>query len=170
MQRCCYYNQVGIEQGEFVVYSTQDSDENITGYLSQVNGTYNVSDNGTEAELTRLDQDTIIATFSNGVGCTFTKSVGILNFVLALPRSFMGQTRGLLGNNNGNKTDDFVMRGTTHSLPDNLTEVQIFSYGKSCKHETKCRHVHVHLQLAIHICYYEFIFRECVTIRKSILL
>ena len=112
--------------------STDDSDENITGYLSQVNGTYNVSDGDTEAELTRQDQDTIIATFSNGVGCTFTKSVGILNFVLALPRSFMGQTRGLLGNNNGNKTDDFMMRGATHSLPDNLTDEEIFSFGKSC--------------------------------------
>ena len=117
------------------MYRTEDSDENITGYLSQVNGTYNVSDGDTEAELTRQDQDTIIATFSNGVGCTFTKSVGILNFVLALPRLFMGQTRGLLGNNNGNKTDDFMMRGATHSLPDNLTDEEIFSFGKSCKHD-----------------------------------
>ena len=107
---------------------------NISDYLSQVNGTYNVSDSDTElAELTRLDQDTIIAAFSNGVGCTFTKSVGILNFVLALPRSFMGQTRGLLGNNNGDKTDDFMMRGATHSLSDNLTDEEIFSFGKSCK-------------------------------------
>ena len=105
-------------------FSTDDSDENITGYLSQVNGTYNVSDGDTEAELTRQDQDTIIATFSNGVGCTFTKSVGILNFVLALPRLFMGQTRGLLGNNNGNKTDNFMMR-------DNLTDEEIFSFGMS---------------------------------------
>ena len=132
-----------------MVCSTQNSAEDITEYLSQVNGTYNVSDGDTEAELTRLDEDTIIATFSNGVGCTFTKSVGILNFVLALPRSFMGQTKGLLGNNNGNKTDDFVMRGTTHSLPDNLTEVQIFSFGKSCKHEKNYSHVHV-IQLATH--------------------
>ena len=117
------------------MYSTEDTDENISDYLSQVNGTYNVSDSDTElAELTRLDQDTIIAAFSNGVGCTFTKSVGILNFVLALPRSFMGQTRGLLGNNNGNKTDDFMMRGATHSLPDNLTDEEIFSFGKSCKY------------------------------------
>ena len=52
--------------------STDDSDENITGNLSQVNGTYNVSDGDIEAELTRQDHDTIIATFSNGVGCTFT--------------------------------------------------------------------------------------------------
>ena len=142
-----------------MVYSTQGSDEDITEYLSQVNGTYNVSNGDTEAELTRLDQDTIIATFSNGVGCTFTKSVGILNFVLSLPRSFMGQTRGLLGNNNGNKTDDFVMRGTTHSLPDDLTEVQIFSFGKSCKHETKCSHVHVYYTVShTLILYFEFIF------------
>ena len=50
------------------MYSIEDTDENISDYLSQVNGTYNVSDSDTEAELTRLDQDTIIAAFSNGVG------------------------------------------------------------------------------------------------------
>ena len=142
-----------------MAHSTQDSDEDIIEYLSQVNSTYNVSNGDTEAELTRLDEDTIIATFSNGVGCTFTKSVGILNFVLALPRSYMGQTRGLLGNNNGNKTDDFVMRGSTHSLPDNLTEVQIFSFGKSCKYEKNCSHVQCTIQLATYLyMYYEYIF------------
>ena len=79
------------------MYSTEDTDENISDYLSQVNGTYNVSDSDTEAELTRLDQDTIIAAFSNGVGCTFTKSVGILNFVACSPSFVYGTDQRITG-------------------------------------------------------------------------
>ena len=107
-------------------------DENITNFLAQVNGTYNTSTDGMQAELSREGNDTIIATFSNGAGCLFSKTAGILNFVLSLPLSFMGQTQGLLGNNNGDKTDEFIKRGTTNSLPDNLTEEQIFTFGQTC--------------------------------------
>ena len=106
----------------------------ITGFLSQVNGTYNDSNGGTVVELTREKDSVIIATFSNGVGCTFTKTAGILDFVLSLPRTFVGQTRGLLGNNNGDKTDEFIIRGATHHLPDNISDANIFLFGKSCKY------------------------------------
>ena len=106
--------------------------ENITEFLAQVNGTYNTSRGDMQAELSREEKDTIIAAFSNGVGCLFSKTAGILNFVLSLPPSFMGQTRGLLGNNNGDKTDEFIKRGTINSMPDNLTDEQIFSFGQTC--------------------------------------
>ena len=111
----------------------------ITGLLAQVNGTYNDSNGGTVVELTREKDSVIIATFSNGVGCTFTKTAGILDFVLSLPRTFMGQTRGLLGNNNGDKTDEFIIRGATHHLPDNISDANIFSFGKSCKYVATCK-------------------------------
>ena len=113
------------------MYGTQGMIENITEYLSQVNDTYN-NTNG-EAELTRQADDSIIAVFSNGAGCIFNLTAGILNFVLSLPPSFLGQTRGLLGNNNGDKTDDFIKRGELQHLPDSLTEEQIYEFGKTCK-------------------------------------
>ena len=118
-------------------------DENITEFFAQVNSTYNTSNGDMQAGLSREEKDTIIATFSNGVGCLFSKTEGILNFVLSLPPSFMGQTRGLLGNNNGDKTDEFMKRGTTNSLPDNLTDEQIFYFGQTCN-----------LKIAITICCY----------------
>ena len=105
--------------------------ENITEYVSQVNDTYNTT-NG-EAELTRQADDSIIAIFSNGAGGIFNLTAGILNFVLSLPRSFMVQTRGLLGNNNGDKTDDFIRRGELQHLPDSLTDEEIYEFGKTCK-------------------------------------
>ena len=101
----------------------------ITGFLAQINGMYNASGGGTAVELSREEDNIIIATFSNGVGCTFTKTAGILDFVLSLPRTFMGQTRGLLGNNNGDKTDEFIIRGTTHYLPDNISDATIVLFG-----------------------------------------
>ena len=105
--------------------------KNITEFLAQVNDTYNISNGDMQAELSREGRDTIIAAFLNGAGCLFSKTAGILNF-LSLPLSFNGQTRGLLGNNNGDKTDEFIKRGNTNSLPDNLTEEQIFSFGQTC--------------------------------------
>ena len=116
------------------MFSTAEANVNITKFLAQVNGTYNDSNGGIAVELVREKDSVIIATFSNGVGCTFTKTAGILDFVLSLPRTFMGQTRGLLGNNNGDKTDEFIIRGTTHHLSDNISDADIFSFGKSCKY------------------------------------
>ena len=106
----------------------------ITGFLAQVNGMYNDSNGDTAVEFTRKEDNVIIAIFSNGVGCTITKTAGILDFVLSLPRTFIRKTRGLLGNNNGDKTDEFIIRGTSHHLPDNISDADIFSFGKSCKH------------------------------------
>ena len=126
--------KVSIGDGQIHIYSTgQGTVQNITEYLSQVNDTYNTT--GGETELTHDTENSIRAVFSNGAGGTFTLEAGILNYVLSLPNSFVGQTRGLLGNNNGNQSDDFVRRGELHPLPDSMSEAEIFQFGQTCKQQ-----------------------------------
>ena len=122
-------------EGDLYVYNTLGGTEDITSSLSQVNDTYNT----TGAELTRQAVDSILAVFSNGIGITINVTEGLPNFVLALPPSLMGQTRGLLGNSNSNSTDDFTPRGATQPLNDSITEEEIFEFGKSCE-DYLCMH------------------------------
>lgn len=70
--------------------------------------------------------------YSPGIDITVTVSFKSLEIAIALPMAFQNQTRGLLGNFNGIKDDDFVLpNGTT--LRSNLTDRQIFYlFGNEC--------------------------------------
>ena len=91
----------------------------ITGFLAQANGTYNGSNGDTAVEPTREEDNVIIVTFFNGVGCTFYQDCRHTGFCSLSPSHIQGQTRGLLGNNNRDKTDEFIIMGATPHLPDN---------------------------------------------------
>ena len=69
--------------------------------------------------------------FENGISVTVNISVGILHYTIAMPETFRGETRGLLGNFNNNSTDDLKSpNGTLYKADD---EKEIFMFGESCK-------------------------------------
>lgn len=105
-----------------------------------LNGTYvtddirNINDSisNTHVDITRTEPNRITSSFFNGASVTVTLSVGILNFMAALPHDFMGQTRGLLGNFNENDTDDFIFQNGT-ILDVGATDRMIHSFGQTCE-------------------------------------
>lgn len=82
-------------------------------------------------DIQRTETNTIETSFSNGISVTVTLLSGILNVVTILPQDFMTKTQGLLGNFNGNDTDDFIYpNGTT--LDNGAGDQQIHYFGQSC--------------------------------------
>ena len=114
------------------MYQTSGVEENITNILATINDTYN-NTNG-KAELFRQAQDSIMAMFSNGVGITINVTAGIPHFVLSLPSSFKDQVRGLLGNYNGDKMDEFIPRHEDNALLDSISDQKVHElFGQTCK-------------------------------------
>ena len=113
----------------FGVHLNQDD---ITTNLEEINSTYN--DSTASVELTRQSDDTILCVYSNGIGISVKISNEILNFVLVLPTVYMSRTRGLLGNYNGESGDEFVPRGSSSPLSDELTDRQIhYQFAQTCE-------------------------------------
>ena len=74
----------------------------------------------------------IESTFFNGISVTVTLLSGLLNVVAVLPQDFMGLTQGLLGNFNGNATDDFIYPNGT-LLDNDASDRMIHDFGQTCK-------------------------------------
>ena len=80
----------------------------------------------------RTEETSILSTFSNDIGITVTESLGLLSFVVTAPEEFEGQAEGLLGNFNGDASDDYRFPdGRMISV--NSTDSQIHEFGQSCK-------------------------------------
>ena len=63
---------------------------------------------------------------------TVTRRSGLLDFVINLDSSLNGETRGLLGNFNGDGTDDFIKpNGIT--VPSDANDQTLHEYGQSCE-------------------------------------
>ena len=105
----------------------------ITSMLSHTNDTYNNTDGS--IELTRQDTNSMLVAFANGISATVNITLNMLDFTLALPEKFINQTRGLLGNYNGNKDDDIEdYNGTTsYQNATKLNESVIYDVAKTCK-------------------------------------
>eukprot|EP00057_Strongylocentrotus_purpuratus_P007275 XP_011661749.1 PREDICTED: mucin-like protein [Strongylocentrotus purpuratus] len=107
------------------------------GYASADSSFSLTRENGTTADEIKVNAyfqvgDTPATSF------TVTFSNGILLVTIEAPPEYEedGPGRGLLGNLNGNSSDDFLLRdGTTleDSLATNLTDKEIFDFGQSCK-------------------------------------
>ena len=117
--------QVQSEAGNFAVLYNNDD---ITSNVSTTNASYST----TLAEVTRTSNDSITSVFSNGASVTVTLTAGIPNFVLRMPQSFRGSSRGLLGNFNGNSTDDFIYPNST-VLSSDPTDRMIHEFGQACE-------------------------------------
>ena len=74
----------------------------------------------------------IETTFATGISISVTLQSGILSLVAVLPQEFMGRTRGLMGNFNGNDTDDFVYPNDTE-LDNDADDERIHYFGQTCK-------------------------------------
>ena len=113
------------ENGSFVVLHNEND---ISSNLTSVNDTYTTQ----TVQITRGGPDSVTSAFTSGAGVTIRVAENIPNFVLTLPQSFMGQTRGLLGNYNGDSSDEFVYPNET-MLNNNASDSMIHDFGQACK-------------------------------------
>ena len=118
--------QVGL-QGEDLQVRLNESD--VTGTIPAVNDTNNGS---SLVILERIATNSILSTFSNGVSMTVSSSFGLLSFVATVPQEFEGNATGLLGNFNGDSSDDFLFRNGT-MLEDSPPDRLIHEFGQSCE-------------------------------------
>lgn len=72
-----------------------------------------------------------MAVFVNGITVTTNISQDILHFSVALPEEYNSLVRGLLGDYNGNSTDDFKSPTDTVTIPSN--ENVLFYFVESCQ-------------------------------------
>ena len=90
-------------------------------------------------KIIRDTANSIVTHFSNGVSVTITEAAGLPNFLLNLPKSLQGATQGLLGNSDGEITNDFVYPDG-RVIADDSTDRQIHIWGESCKYiSTNCK-------------------------------
>ena len=73
--------------------------------------------------------------FSSGIAVEVAEENGIISvLIVSLPRSFTNKTEGLMGNFNGDRSDDLIPREENQSLPINSTLQQIHeNFGVTCK-------------------------------------
>ena len=98
----------------------------------------------------------IESTFSNGISVTVTLLSGLLNVVAVLPQNFMGLTQGLLGNFNGNNTDDFIYPNGTQ-LDNDASDRMIHDFGLSCKRIELMFHSNYCLILMLFLLFFFFL-------------
>ena len=83
--------------------------------------------------LKRVADDTVRVVFSNDVAVNVTLRVGLLSFVVLVPQTLLNNTvvSGLLGNIDGDTTNEFVYRNGTE-LSDDTTDRILHTFGQSC--------------------------------------
>ena len=57
-----------------------------------------------------------------------------INFQIQVPKSFSERTRGFLGNLDGNPTNDFVRRGESNPLSNNIQERDLLRVFETCEY------------------------------------
>lgn len=108
-----------------LLYNSVDIGLNVTS----INDTYS----GNMVELSRTDNTSILSVFNNGLAVTISVSLmGMMNIVVNLPLEYDSQTQGLMGNFNGNSTDDFIFRNGS-MLDDGVSDRIIHSFGQTCE-------------------------------------
>ena len=96
-----------------------------------MNNTDISSSNATLIE--RPSDTSVTVTFASGIRVEVSIRFGLLSFVVMLPEEFRNQTRGLMGNFDGNTTNEFVFRDGV-MIPDNSSDRQIHNFGQSCEY------------------------------------
>jgi hypothetical protein len=103
--------------------------EDITSTIPAANDT---NTNSTLVFFQRVSDNSILTLFSNGISITVTTSFDILNFVAAIPQEYQGLASGLLGNYNGDSSDDLMYANGTVIGTDSSSEA-IHDFSQSCK-------------------------------------
>lgn len=102
--------------------------------LKSVNSTLMLS----AGEVSRTDSNSVQAVFENGLSIKIKQNYNLLTFQIQSPDNFGGIVEGLLGNADGDPTNDFVYQnGTVLSI--NSTDRERHDFGQSCKFSmTQC--------------------------------
>lgn len=84
--------------------------------------------------INRRNNDFVV-TFTSGVHMEIKAENGIISQnIIVLPESFMGEIRGLLGNYNGDQSDDLMPRNGLDIIPANSSLEEIHNdFGITCK-------------------------------------
>ena len=102
----------------------------------QINSTYNNSD--ATILITREAENLMSSITPAGVSITIKITNGALSFVLIVPPSWKGLTNGLMGNFNGNKSDEFIPRKQVMPLPDAISDRNLhWMFAQKCKRKKK---------------------------------
>ena len=102
---------------------------NVSSNLTAVNSTVRYD----TVYLERLAEDTVTVAFSNDVTVNVTLRMSLISFVVLVPQSLLNNTdvSGLLGNIDGNRSNEFVYRNGT-MLPDDSSDRILHTFGQSC--------------------------------------
>jgi hypothetical protein len=83
--------------------------------------------------ISRPKDNAFRATFPSGISVTVTEIKGALSILLAMPKIFRNNTKGLLGTWNGNQADDLTTP-SGYVLPVNASSRVIhFEFGQKCE-------------------------------------
>lgn len=104
--------------------------EDLLDAIPDVNDTYS---NNSLVFLLRRSETSVLTVFSNGISLTVSVSFGLLSFVITIPQPFRGNVSGLLGNFNGDSSDDLMYPNGT-VLDVNSSDRFIHDLGQSCKY------------------------------------
>ena len=91
-------------------------------------------------QVTRIDQNLAGISFANGFSINITQNFDLLTFEIQSPSSFNGMFKGLVGNADGDPTNDFVHRNGALTSS-NASDSQIHQFGLSCKFMFKFSHI-----------------------------
>jgi len=93
-----------------------------------------VGDNITSspAFVEKSSNNSVAVSFPSGVGITINITAGLLVYTLEVPSSLEGTTSGLLGNYNGDDSDEFQFRNST-MISNSSADSEIHQFGQSCK-------------------------------------
>ena len=79
------------------------------------------------------ENGSLVMSFSSEVTVSITARSGLLSYVLGLPDAFQGETRGLVGRWDGDKTNDFVSRSGENITVNSTSRTLHNLFGKTCK-------------------------------------
>ena len=79
------------------------------------------------------DNNSFVMVFPSGISVTAKTASGALSIVLAAPKSFKNQTKGLLGRWNDDPEDDFLTPNGTILPPDANSKDIHYNFGLLCE-------------------------------------
>ena len=110
----------------------------ISNELELINATYNNSDE--TILITRETENSVLCIAPPGVSITIKNTNGALSFVVVVPPSWKGLTSGLMGNFNGNKSDEFIPRKQVMPLMDAISDRNLhWMFAHTCKNYKKLK-------------------------------
>ena len=78
--------------------------------------------------------NTVVAEFSGGSSIEIRVENNIVSVMLvSLTNQYRSLTSGLMGNYNGDDTDDLTPRGSSSNIPVDSTMQEIFEFGSTCR-------------------------------------